>query len=74
MKCEICQFWDECSSDSAIGTCKRNAPHVVVLDVKVDNPALQKFTTEKRATSVWPMTGKDDWCGEFKAKSAAEGC
>jgi len=60
MKCESCKFW-ECTENN-FGICKRHAPSPIVT-MKVDEMSYQ---------IVWPLTGKDDSCGEYKVLGSEE--
>lgn len=63
--CGNCRWWEENRAfDYAEypGSCKRFAPSSFGRHLGSDFPRW-----------VWPITGKDDWCGEWNARSAEEG-
>ena len=44
-------------SERNFGVCKANAP----------SPSVMKTEENDEYKLVWPLTGKDDWCGQFKS-------
>jgi len=55
-KCKDCKNWDYQSDN--FGFCRANAPC----------PSVVAKSSEY--VLVWPSTGKDDWCGQFKVEEA----
>ncbi|MFD2158049.1 hypothetical protein ACFSW8_03965 [Rubritalea tangerina] len=54
--CAACAYWD--SSNGSEGNCRRSSPQTVVFEV----------SSEKKLTTVFPVTASSDWCGEYKEK------
>ena len=57
--CAYCQWWQRLTSSGSHGSCRRRAP--VVVDRFEQEPA-----SDPR--SVWPMTERADWCGEYETR------
>jgi len=57
MRCADCKFWEMDMSERNFGVCKANAP----------SPSVMKTEENDEYKLVWPLTGKDDWCGQFKS-------
>lgn len=58
-KCENCQYWYPFKIDEHLtgeGQCRRNAPRIISQEPPYPSYAL------------WPITKKDDWCGEVELK------
>ena len=51
--CEGCKWW---LKKGTLGECHRNPPLGII-----DEPG-----STKTGRPIWPRTGKDDFCGEFK--------
>jgi hypothetical protein len=54
--CTSCAYWD--SNNSSEGNCRRNSPQTVIFEV----------SSEKKISTVFPITTATDWCGDFKNK------
>lgn len=54
--CTSCAYWD--SSNGTEGSCRRSSPQTVVFEI----------SSEKKITTVFPVTNSNDWCGEHKEK------
>ena len=61
-KCINCEFWFGPDDSGMMGTCQRRAP--VPLSVGYDGPMV--------ARAVWPLTGMDEFCGEFEQMDGAK--
>lgn len=69
---------DEDTGEPLIGQCQRHPPTLVGLLVDrclklplyANNHATHNASTVIRHASRWPVTWIDDWCGEWKPKSA----
>lgn len=61
MNCKNCRFWEELNEYTQMGDCKIKPPkhRFVEGDPYVPND-------HGRDSCVFPVTHKDDWCGEFK--------
>jgi hypothetical protein len=65
-KCLNCQFYDRRNGRptdgraAMWGQCRRHSPHLNPLSAK-------SYLVE----GVWPLIRDDDWCGEWKASTAA---
>lgn len=70
MLCKDCRCWEQLF-DGNRGQCRRRAPTAV--------PQLRMTTESEKGLDartigdslqlcVWPVTGMNDWCGEFQAK------
>ncbi len=62
--CEYCEFWEgfgAVDSDEELGTCRRNVP---TINKKVDQVGFET------AFGIWPVTGAEDWCGEWRDADA----
>lgn len=69
MKCKDCKWWDTRWDDSVMvsiaitinttnkGICRRYAPKT-----------MPRMETKDSFYTYWPITTKDDWCGESEAK------
>lgn len=73
-KCGACKWWDpdptvkdpsNLGEGAIIGTCRRLPP--VALVMWIVDPKTDSFQPSK-PQMVQPITGKNDWCGEWKAK------
>lgn len=53
MNCDKCQFWDA-QDNKMQGLCRRSAPI--------------PYHESGKITATWCITGKNEWCGEFKDK------
>lgn len=53
--CHTCRFWEKI--DDSFGACRRRAP----------GPVRQEVNDELEKWAIWPATGPDDWCGDWKA-------
>ena len=53
-RCADCRTWEY--NKGNFGYCKKNAP----------SPTIVKGKTTEEYTLVWPSTGRDDWCDDFK--------
>ena len=58
MRCADCAVWEIDMGDRSFGLCKRNAP----------SPTITKLEKSVEYQIVWPKTGKDDWCGQFRSR------
>ena len=54
-RCELCSFWKDFDAKRETGECLRNAP-------------LPNIPAPKDTTTAWPVTHKDQWCGQFESK------
>lgn len=60
--CDRCRFWSGGQSwTRAFCRCRPPVPQGMVSEVYPD-------THEQSLQAAWPITGGDDWCGEFQAK------
>lgn len=61
-RCENCGLWEKSDDPEKkdFGICHANAPRPAVIS--------QIGTIEATYTIVWPMLGKDDWCGQWKSR------
>lgn len=53
-RCSDCEYWDFRSNN--FGFCRANGPRATIV----------KGTSSDEYTLVWPSTGRDDWCNQFK--------
>ena len=53
--CADCQYWQQIQPDSITGECRQKSP-VLVAGMAQDHKGLSR---------IWPLTGSDDWCGDF---------
>jgi hypothetical protein len=53
--CFSCKFWQEQSTSTDLGACRRYAPRVEVTTPRTKSEHLEV---------QWPLTGPKDWCGE----------
>lgn len=58
--CEICRWWDKRADGGSDGRCRRNAP----VQMRYESADLGKRV-------LWPLTVRDDWCGEYAHKVPA---
>jgi hypothetical protein len=77
--CSSCQFWERYGGDDLFyGVCKRYPPvlsdDAVKFYRKTDDSDTEEVSLIRsvRGPNVWfsPVTGADDWCGEWQAKPA----
>ena len=54
-RCIKCEFWFGPDDSGMMGTCQRYAPRAS--RVSYDGPMVTR--------AVWPLTGMDEFCGEF---------
>ncbi|MEG3144239.1 hypothetical protein U1839_06190 [Sphingomonas sp. RT2P30] len=74
-RCGGCRFWDEDthyrSADGfGLGDCRRHPPVVVDCLVKArtnDDVDTTPTSGAVVGASLWPVTGRTDWCGEFES-------
>lgn len=52
--CEACAFWNKLEDEA--GECRRHAPQTISFEVD----------DEVKFESMFPVTGSDDWCGDFE--------
>jgi len=60
--CHGCRFWNRDDPEVFSGDCRRHAPRLSGMAAPHGNSIHQ----DPRA-AMWPMTMRDDWCGEFVA-------
>jgi hypothetical protein len=56
MRCAECKAWEMRPDNQDFGYCKSQCPH----------PVITKLEENCEYVIVWPSTGKDDWCLQFK--------
>jgi hypothetical protein len=54
IKCKDCAYWNE-STDKTTGFCRRHSPVILSLGDDIVDPERDSF---------FPITYKNDWCGE----------
>ena len=59
MKCKKCKYWDE-YNDGKRGFCRRYAPFHIGAEIS------DEIFEDDYA--IFPLTLKNDWCGEFVKK------
>jgi hypothetical protein len=83
--CATCRFWDVYDGDSgfyddvkpgAIGDCRRRAPCISdeLLRRTLPGPSCAQFDTlanDLYVPSVFPVTSRESWCGEYEQRRAA---
>ena len=57
--CQHCDLWQRDDLEPSLGICRSNPPQVQEADEDL--------------IGVWPMTGSDDWCGNFQPRSGFRG-
>lgn len=67
MKCKDCKWWDRklidnCPKDK--GVCRRKSPNICLGQIYPNESSKLGFPVNHSAT--WPLTRKDDFCGEFE--------
>jgi hypothetical protein len=55
--CRVCRFWLAPERSAGAGHCRRYAP----------KPNTEPIPTQK--CTEWPLTLRDDWCGEFEERT-----
>lgn len=63
IKCKDCKFWLDLQQDDRYGVCHRHAPSP---QVKLKNRPINGITGLTDATTYWPETLENEWCGEFQ--------
>lgn len=58
MRCADCMAWEIRQDDKTFGYCKANAPRPTV--AKIEDAATYQI--------IWPSTGKDDWCLQYRER------
>ena len=56
LACGNCVYWN--SIEDSTGECRRHAPQTIAFEVD----------DELKFESMFPVTGSDDWCGDFSRK------
>jgi hypothetical protein len=51
--CEACAYWNKL--EETHGECRRHAPQTIAFEID----------EEMKFESMFPVTGNDDWCGDF---------
>lgn len=65
--CQFCRFYDTVSSvqiGQAISVCRRNAPRCQGWLLGIDQQQMPRWVY----TTLWPLVGSTDWCGDFARK------
>ncbi len=63
--CAECTYWIE---GTDVGQCRRHAPQIVAGQMAVPTALLRELDLYQPNFGVFPLTAKDDWCGEYLRK------
>jgi hypothetical protein len=61
--CSRCRFWKQDSSELELGECRRYPPAHSTIEADED------VTPYFAIRHDWPLTEKDDYCGEFMSRA-----
>ena len=72
-RCEGCIFWLKTENNSEQGICRRNPPNGCGMLVPMKNntiaqPGTQNVNLRPLEFTVWPVTHKTSWCGEYNGR------
>lgn len=78
-KCEICKFWlgdnfdddgHKIMDESILGFCRRYPPRKIrdLTENEFSEYEAERRIKSARLKQIFPTTGQEDWCGEFKSK------
>lgn len=72
-KCKDCRFYEHQEMndefEGEIGTCRRNAPQVIMQNGTEDmSPMMISRVEAITSMSTWPTVPGNEWCGEWKPK------
>lgn len=68
MQCETCKFW-QTKKELPVGRCRRYAPKPIGWIVPDKG---EEHDGEPTSKAMWPLTWKDDWCGEWQSMFGGE--
>jgi hypothetical protein len=62
VKCSDCRFWAEQANGASAdtGECRQRSPQITAWD--------EPDTASAFPIAYWPVTSKDEWCGEVVTK------
>ncbi len=73
-ECKNCAWWEKMgdeTNDLDDNICRCHSPRPLVIDIS-DNKGESAWNSSDYdwipGFTIWPVTRKDDWCGEFKPK------
>lgn len=68
MKCKECRFWQVADDEEVTsGYCHRYPPNCEVAPCSIAfDPDDAEWKLYTRNFYQWPVTGADDWCGEWQ--------
>ena len=69
-RCDNCEWWDMLKADQieTNGNCRRRAPLFMVSQIYFPEEKAD-WPWPEICRAVFPITAKNDWCGEFKEKA-----
>jgi hypothetical protein len=69
--CENCRFWDPDHRDGDFGRCRRRSP--VVVPGLTETMAGDGYLEVVFQATTFPVTGYEDWCGEYAEEASDAG-
>ena len=72
--CFVCKYWKKdnflsIQMDDEMGQCRRNPPSICWDAVNYQDNEAQYIPAYIFEQTFFPVTGGEDWCGEFAAKT-----
>lgn len=65
--CQNCRYWLGLGDGRPTGFCRRHAPRPVLARNEAPEGGRDGIRDAIASETVWPLTARDDWCGEYRS-------